>query len=312
MVYLLCALCAISMMVICILLVKIALLRKATDEIRTEFAAKLNGDTNTGIDVTTSDRKMRQLASDIDRQLKLLRKEHICYLQGDRELKDAVTNLSHDLRTPLTAICGYMDLLECENTSDTVRGYLDIIADRIEALKQLTEELFRYSVMASGNQYDSREFVNLNQALEECVAAYYGALKEKDITPEISMPEVRVERQLSKTALSRILGNVIGNAVKYSDGDLQISLSEHGVITFSNRANQLDKVSVEKLFDRFFTVETGRNSTGLGLSIARLLTEQMGGKISAHYHSGKLHIAISFENKCLGRQNRPIANGPFP
>lgn len=148
---------------------------------------------------------------------------------GDRELKDAITNTSHDLRTPLTAICGYMELLARENTSESVRRYLNIIANRIDALKTLTEELFRYSVIVSVNPYDSRETVVLNHALEECVAGYYGALKEKGITPEISIPEARIERQLNKVALSRILENVIGNAVKYSDGDLMIVLSEQGV-----------------------------------------------------------------------------------
>jgi signal transduction histidine kinase len=293
MIYLLCGLCAVLIMVICILLVKIAGLRKAADEIRSEFAARLATDTNVGIDITTSDRKMRLLAADVDHQLKLLRKEHIRYMQGDREIKEAVTNITHDLRTPLTAICGYMDLLEREDTSEQVRRYLEIIASRIDALKLLTEELFRYSVVVSVNQYDSRESVALNQALEESVAAYYGALKEKGITPEISMPKVRIERQLNKAALSRILGNVIGNAIKYSDGDLMITLSKQGVITFSNHAIQLDEVTVGRLFDRFYTVENGKNGTGLGLSIAKILTEQMGGKISANYNAGKLFIVIS-------------------
>ena len=302
MIYLLYALCAILIMIICVLLAKIFLLRKAADEIRTEFAARLAAETNTGIDVSTSDPKMRQLAADIDKQIKLLRKEHIRYSQGDRELKEAVTNISHDLRTPLTAICGYMELLGREDTSEAVRKYLDIIENRIGTLKQLTEELFRYSVVVSAIQYDSRETVALNQVLEESVAAYYCALKEKGIDPEISIPEARIERQLNKAALSRILGNVISNAIKYSGGDLHICLSGQGVITFSNRAENLNEVSVGRLFDRFYTVETGQNSTGLGLSIARVLTEQMGGRISANYSSGRLNIVISLEETAKSQE----------
>jgi len=297
MIYLLCCLCAIFLVIICILLVKIALLYKAADEIRSEFAARLTEDTNVGIDITTSDRRMRRLAADIDRQLKLLRKEHIRYAQGDRDLKDAITNISHDLRTPLTAICGYMELLNRENTSEPLRRYLNIITDRIDALKLLTEELFRYSVVVSVNRYDVRETVDLNQAIEESIAGYYGVLKENGITPEISMPEVRVERQLNKAALSRILENVINNAVKYSDGDLRVVLSERGIITFSNHAAQLDEVSVGRLFDRFYTVNNGKNGAGLGLSIARILTEQMGSKISAVYRDGQLCIVISMEGE---------------
>ena len=164
-------------------------------------------------------------------------------------------------------------------------------------MKALTEELFRYSVIVSVNPYDSRETVVLNHALEECVAGYYGALKEKGITPEISIPEARIERQLNKVALSRILGNVIGNAVKYSDGNLMIVLSEQGVITFSNPAAQLDEVTAGRLFDRFYTVENGQNGTGLGLSIAKVLTEQMGGSITASKEKNIFSIELQFNAK---------------
>ncbi len=294
MIYLLYVLCAILVAVICILLVKIVLLRRAADEIRSEFAARLTTDTNVGIDIATRDRNMRQLAADIDRQLKLLRQQHIRYAQGDRELKEAITNISHDLRTPLTAICGYLDILEREDTTWQVRRCLKIIANRVDALKLLTEELFRYSMVVSVNQYDSRESVSLNQALEEAIAAYYGVLKEKSIAPDISMPEERIERRLNKLALSRILGNIINNAAKYSDGDLAIKLSEQGIITFSNHAASLDEVTVGRLFDRFYTVEDGRNSTGLGLCIAKILTEQMGGRITASKAGNVFSIEIQF------------------
>lgn len=297
MVYMLSGLCAVLAVIICILLVKIAGFHRAADEIRLEFAARLTADTNVGIDITTADHKMRQLAADIDKQLKFLRKEHIRYAQGDRELKDAITNISHDLRTPLTAICGYMELLNRENMPEPVRRYLNIIENRIDALKFLTEELFGYSVVVSSNSYDSREPVVLNHALEECVAGYYGVLNEKGIAPEISISEALIERHLNKVALSRILGNVINNAVKYSDGDLIIELSAEGVITFSNHATQLDEVTMGRLFDRFYTVENGQNGTGLGLAIAKVLTEQMGGRITALKTGSVFSIKIQFTNE---------------
>lgn len=294
MVYFLGALCLILLVVLCILLIKMAGMRKAAEEIRTAFAERLREDTNVGIDISSSDRKLRRLAADIDRQLKLLRKEHIRYTEGDRELKDAVTNISHDLRTPLTAICGYMELLEQEEMPEAVRQYLAIISNRIEALKKLTEELFQYSVNLSGSRYDRLEPVVLNDALEECLAAYYGALCEKRIVPRVTMPEGRIIRQMDKAALSRIFGNVVSNAIKYSDGDLLIDLSKQGTITFSNHTQKLDHVSVSRLFDRFYTVENNRNATGLGLSIARTLTEQMGGEISASLSDGLFVLEIRF------------------
>lgn len=294
MVYLLGVLCAVLFVVNGILIMKIQGMRRAADEICQEIDARLGRDTNVGIDLTISDGKMRLLAAEIDRQMRKLRKEHIRYLQGDKELKEAVTNISHDLRTPLTAICGYMELLEQEEVSEKVRGYLAVVQERIDTLKQLTEELFRYSLVVSANQYEERESVNLNRALEESIAGYYGALKEAGITPRICIPEEKVMRQLNKAALSRILANVIGNAVKYSDGDLEITLSGDGCIVFRNHAKEMNQVLAERLFDRFYTVETGKNATGLGLSIARALTEQMGGEIFASYEEEYLVIEVRF------------------
>ena len=197
--------CILLGVLVLILLWKIYALRKAADELREEFADRLQEDTNVGIDISTSDKKMRTLAADMDRQIKQLRREHLRYEQGDAELKNAVTNISHDLRTPLTAISGYLDLLAEEEMSEEVREYLSIIENRVDAMKGLTEELFRYSVVLSGPDYEEREMVSLNGAIEEALAAYYGALKEAGIEPEIMLPEMTIYRKINRQALARIL-----------------------------------------------------------------------------------------------------------
>ncbi|MPM03750.1 Sensor histidine kinase RcsC [bioreactor metagenome] len=290
----LCALCAVLVIVIAVLMIKIALLHRAADEIRAELGARLDADTNTLIAISCGDRHMRRLAADLNVQLRLLRQERRRLQSGDRELKEAVTNISHDLRTPLTAMCGYLELLKREEKTEAASRYLAVIENRTEAMKQLTEELFRYSVVTSASDDLRYEDMTLNSVLEESVSAYYAALKGSGITPVITMPECKVKRRLDRKALSRIFGNIIGNAVKYSDGDLEITLSEAGEIDFKNRAPQLDEVQVGRLFDRFYTVEAAKKSTGLGLSIAKALTEQMNGTISAHYNNGKLSIHIAF------------------
>lgn len=287
-------LCVLLVCMILVLAGKVLSLRRGADELREEFAARLREDTNVGIDISTSDAKMRALAADMDRQLKLLREEHIRYMQGDVELKAAVTNISHDLRTPLTAICGYMELLSREELPETAREYLAVIENRIFALKELTEELFRYSVILSADSDMERETLSLNAALEDCVAAYYGAFRAAGIEPQIIIPEEPVARTLNSQALSRILTNVVSNVLKYSDGDFSITLQEDGTIHFCNQAKGLDVVQVGHLFERFYTVQSGKNATGLGLSIARNLTEEMGGEIAAEYEDEMLHILIRF------------------
>ena len=194
-------------------------------------------------------------------------------------MDDKVSNIAHDLRTPLTAISGYLELLEEEKTNENVGRYLDIIRERTENLIQLTEELFRYSVITSTSDEMKLEKVSLRNELEVAIAGAYGLLTEKNITSEIELTDLKVERVLDSALLHRVFGNIISNAAKYSEGDLKIKLYDSGKIVFQNRALGLTKVEAEQLFDRFYTVNNAKESTGLGLSIAKMLTEKMGGKI---------------------------------
>lgn len=278
--------------IIAVLLIKIYLMQKAAREIEEAFTDRLTTDTNTLIDISGGDRYMRSLANSINVQLRKIRMEHHRFHQGDVELKNAVTNISHDLRTPLTAICGYLDLLEQEEKSDVVKRYVEIIRNRVDILIQLTEELFRYSIVISNENGAVNEPVKVNEVLEESIAAFYSTLNERGINPDIRITEEKVIRKLDRSALTRVFSNLLNNAVKYSDGDLSITLYETGEIIFSNMASALSGVQVAQLFDRFYTVESARNSTGLGLAIARTLVEQMNGTISAEYENNRLVIRI--------------------
>ena len=275
-----------------LLSIKLYLIKKSAREIRDEMAYRLENSTNTLISISSRDKDMCGLADSLNVQLKELRKKRHNYEQGDLELKEAITNISHDLRTPLTAIIGYLDLME-NIGSDEVERYTAMIRNRTDVMKQLTEELFRYSIITSV-QETNLEMLCINDILEETLAGFYGAITKCGIVPDIDISETRTERKLDKSALSRIFSNIISNALKYSDGDFKVSLSDDGVVTFSNSAQKLSSIEAEKLFDRFYTVENARNSTGLGLSIAKLLTKRMGGKISAELENSRLVIKLYF------------------
>ncbi len=291
--HLLLLIIGILLLIIFALAAQICFLRKSAREIADAFRDRLTADTNTLIDISTRDSYMRRLAADINTQLRLLRRERHRYQQGDLELKEAVTNISHDLRTPLTAINGYLDLLEREEKGDNVQRYLAQIKNRTEVLKSLTEELFRYSVVNSSQELKP-ERLDVVRALEESLLSFYAVMQEKGIQPEIKLPEEPVFRELDAGAVNRIFSNIISNALKYSDGDLSVVMDKNGCITFSNTAHNLTAVTVGRLFDRFYTVEASRNSTGLGLSIAKMLIERMGGKIEAIYNNGKFQINVIF------------------
>ena len=277
-----------------ILLLKWALLRASLREVSRELAEKLRTDTNTLISLSSGDRAVRALAAQMNIHLQALRRERLRLQKGDAELKNAITNVSHDLRTPLTAICGYLELLEKEEHSEKARRYLAVIRERSQAMRDLTEELFRYSMAAAAAEEMTRQPVSVKDVLEQSLAGFYGSLTEKGISPEIRLPNGPVVRNLDPAALRRIFDNLLNNALKYSDGDLRVSLTEAGEAVFSNAAGKLDCVQTQRLFDRFYTVETASGSTGLGLSIAHMLVEKMGGEIGAEYVSGRLRIFVRF------------------
>jgi len=266
-------------------------------EIDAEMDRFLSQDTNVLISVSVDDRLLRRLAHRINTHLSTVRKLRIQYVNGDKELKEAITNISHDLRTPLTAIWGYLDLLERldeKDVSETAARYLAQIRERAECLKQLTEELFAYSVIASVPElvYES---VEINRAIEEAMLSFYGSFTQAGIEPNINICHNKIVRKLDKTALLRVFNNIISNAIKYSDGDFEVELDDNGRIVFSNTAMKLSSVEVGKLFDRFYTVDASRKSTGIGLSIARVLVERMGGSIEAEYCDNRLRIIVIFE-----------------
>ena len=278
--------------VVCFLLgMKIYLLRKSCSEITEKLDMIMSCDTNNLITISSKDKEMRRLADGLNRRLKELRREQLRYINGDRELKDAVTNISHDLRTPLTAIMGYIEIMKDIPKSEKLKQYLGIIKGRTEAMKKLTEELFSYSVVLSGSDGRAQE-TDINKLLEDSIMGYYGAMTDKGIKPRVDITEQKITRCIDPNSLSRVFSNLINNALKYSGGDLEITLREPCVICFSNTARELTSTQVEKLFDRFYTVENAAISTGLGLSIARTLVEQMGGSIDAKLEGEKLVITI--------------------
>ena len=165
-------LCVVFLIFIFLLWGKLLVLHRSLKELSTEFRERLQEDTNHLIYLSFGDTYVKKLAAEMNEELKELRKQRLKYLQGDRELKEAVTNISHDLRTPLTAVYGYLELLEEEEVSEEVGQYLKQIHNRADALKRLTEELFRYSVIVTEEEEEKKEVDNGMQIWHGCRADY--------------------------------------------------------------------------------------------------------------------------------------------
>lgn len=279
--------------VIAALAIKIVVMKKDIRSIKSQMDCILLGDTNAKIVLHGRDRAICDFSAALNESLDILRQKQLTYNNGDAELKNAMTNVAHDLRTPLTAICGYLDLISTEKDAAKIRSYADIAKERASALKALTDELFRYSVSLDKNRSIHLQEICLNSVISERVLDFYDELTEKGISPVIELPGKNVNTIADKRDVSRIFDNLISNAVKYGEKNLKIKLDEDGSVTISNSTSKLTHLDVEKMFDRFYTVKNYNYSTGLGLSIAKSLVEQYGGSISASLENGVFSITLN-------------------
>ncbi|MBR1751071.1 MAG: HAMP domain-containing histidine kinase [Ruminococcus sp.] len=276
------------------LLIKIILFKRSLRQITRSIDEIPENDTNALIGTESYDKDISELCRKLNSSLVTLRQKEIKYQKGDTELKTAIAGISHDIRTPLTAIKGYTELLEKETDPKKRTEYIKIIKERTAALRQLSEELFDYSVTVSKESGGQKEEVYINMLLEECIATMYTSLSEKGITPEIELTDKKILKQADRAQVSRVFTNILSNAVKYSENDLKITLDENGCAVFSNKAENFSYSMTERLFDRFYTVRDERGSTGLGLSIAKTLCDKNGIGIKADYKNGRLYIILHF------------------
>lgn len=278
-------------------LIKIRYLRKGYDELTENIKDQVSGKTGVPVTLSTSDPKARRCAEALNRELKSLNEEKVRFEGGNQTVKNAVTGISHDLRTPLTAIKSYLEMIEDESDEETKKEYLARIRNRTDALTDLTEELFKYTTSSDKGIVTSDiviEDTDIRRVLEECLISFYGSFTKKDIEPKISMPKAPVLAKCSRKDANRIFENMIGNALKYSEGDLTIVLTSDAKVTFENPAPSLTPLTVSKLFDKYYTVNDAEGSTGLGFSIAKELIERNGGSIDATLTGSDLKIELKF------------------
>lgn len=296
------------LIVLCVLLaialiaavVKIVLLRRGFDELTENIEDQVKCETQIPVTLTTTDAHARKTAETINRELKNLQDERNEYIDGNRKVAEAVTSISHDIRTPLTAINSYLDLMMDEKDEELKKQYLERIKSRTLSLGELADELFKYSTSTDPSRYPASdnasqfETVDICRILEESILSFYAAFKDKGIEPEIDLPEHSVSVFCDRKCANRIFENIISNAIKYADEALTVKLDAEGCAVFSNPAPDLTPVSAAKLFDRYYTVNEGNASTGLGFSIAKELITRNGGTIESDLRDGVLSIIVRF------------------
>ncbi len=221
---------------------------------------------------------------------------------GDKRLKEAITNISHDIRTPLTSLDGYFQLLARSDSEEERQKYIAIIEERIDNLKYMLEELFTYTKLKNENYELQLEKTDFSKTVYDTLFSFYEEINSRRIEPQIDFCDEQIFVRGNKEALKRIVQNLLKNAFDHGTATLMISMkrSENEVVFIcSNDIDNADEIDVSQIFTRFYKADLARthSSTGLGLSIAKELAERMKGNLSVEISDNI--FSIIFKMKIL-------------
>ena len=259
-----------------------------------QLMKRLTEHTRQPISLELMNRELNDLAANINKYLKAEETLRLNDIREEKQFKELIANISHDLRTPLTAIKGYQQLMEKGELSDNQRKKLQVAQKHADELGSLIEHFFEYSYLINAEPTLTIERISLTNLVTECLAAFVPTLEESNLAVRFEeAPPIFV--LADKEMVTRIIQNLIRNCIQYSIGDIKVSLltTEKAILSFRNPVKSDSGLNAEKLFDRFYTGDKARSkSTGLGLSIVRLLAEQMGGSVDAKLKNGMLDIQV--------------------
>ncbi|AFS79702.1 sensor signal transduction histidine kinase [Gottschalkia acidurici 9a] len=257
--------------------------------------------TNSKLLISMPNKELEKLALEINKFLEKKQKIEAKYKKMDLELRQAIVNISHDLRTPLTSIKGYIQLIEDSTlSSDEKSQYISIVKKRTESLEVLISNFYELSRLEANEYKFSLKSINISNMLCDVMAAFYNEFQDKGIDPAIKIDEKVPSIIGDENAVRRVIANLIQNMIKYGDKIIDISLEQHKDVIIMDFTNDtvglINKEDVSHIFDRSFTVDRTRSgqSTGIGLAITKQLVEQMGHKIYVELIDNKISIKIEW------------------
>lgn len=284
-----------------ILLLLLILQRYEIKNISRQIDEIKSGDTNQLIHSSGSDKAYGELINEINSLLREMRDRKFHYRKKSHALEQMMTNISHDLRTPLTSAMGYIGIIKNSDLSDEEKEReIEIIEKRLVRLEELINSFFEFSKIISSDTPPEMSELNLNAILEESIVHYYDDYcgQGREIILDCEIPKIII--RTNHNMLMRIFDNLIGNALKHGEGNLTVSVkkSETVMLCFENRLTA-SEIDTDRIFDEFYTTDISRTkgNTGLGLAIAKQFTEMLGGKISADFGGGIFAVTIEFPYK---------------
>lgn len=284
----------ILIIIVCLLALYIALLQWQLGSINKQLAKRLTGNIRQPIRLELINHELNQLTANINKCLKTEETLRLDSAREEKKFKELIADISHDLRTPLTAIKGYQQLMENSVLTADQQRKLQIARKHADELGQLIEHFFEYSYLLNAEPKLNLERINLTNFVAECIADSVSSFEKRGLRVQFAQASpvfVLVDQEMT----ARIVQNLIRNYVVHSASDVlvQISVSENAIISFKNLVENALEIDVKRLFDRFYTRDKARSkTTGLGLSIVKLLAEQMGGAVSASLQGNELTIQV--------------------
>ncbi|MCM3164234.1 sensor histidine kinase KdpD [Metabacillus litoralis] len=277
-------------------LTRLVLLKKEIKS-STRQLNELNKDkTATKVTISYFDRDFEKLAKEINNQIDLTKKANAEKRISENELKQAISYISHDIRTPMTSILGYIQLLEADNiTPETRKEYTSTIKNSAGRLKVLLEDFFELSIIEQVDYPVKIEKMKLNHVIVEVLVGFYEEFHKKGLEPTIKIPNDDMIIITDSSAVKRVIENLIVNAIKHSNGQIAIRLEKADSsvkLTISNSVSHLNELNVQHMFDRFYKADQTRTGkgTGLGLPIAKSLVEKMNGTLTAELKENQLFM----------------------
>ena len=250
----------------------------------------------------TSDLSLKELnglVDGINDILDLSREIRKSAQQSEDSLKETITNLSHDIRTPLTSMDGYFQLLVQSDSEEERQHYIAVIQNRITSLKDMLEELFTYTKLQNESYELAVESLDFGKCVFDTVFSFYDEFQKKDIEPKIDFCEGHLFIAGNHEAIRRALQNIIKNALEHGQKKIVFELQQNNdqvIFRCLNDVENPDEIDMAQVFSRFYKADSARSntSTGLGLSIAKGLIEKMGGTIQADLNANIFAIEIGF------------------
>ena len=284
-----------------LLLTRLFALKKEVKKISKQLEKYNDRKTNKKIEMALFDKNMEKLGLEINKLIDLYVAENRKRIRYENEQKQAIANMSHDLRTQLTSILGYIQMAEEEDvTADERKELLSIANKRAKRLETLLKDFFELSIIESTDHHLKSEQINLRNLTIDVLISYYDRFQEINMEQTIHIPEKDVFIIADESAVTRVIENLLSNAIVHSDGNIIISLEEQGStvkLSVRNDAYSLTDEDARLIFDRFYKADRSRSgkSTGLGLSIVKSFMEKMSGKVTGHLNEAQLIIICEWK-----------------